>query len=483
LRTLSTYETALAEKASAFFGADTGRLMENAGRGLAEAVIRDYRPAKKKIIIVCGTGNNAGDGLVALRVFLTKGYKAKAVLAGGKPHGEALSAYRKVVKKFPHSAEGTSGEIGKAGIIIDAIFGTGFRGAVSGIYAGHIRKMNRSAGIRVSVDVPSGLDAENGKGTVYVKANRVYAMHAMKKGLAGMKRITRVIDIGIPETAQDILKRKGMKCRMKRAGTSRKGQNGVIALIAGSEQYPGAAALAASAAKAAFRAGSDLVTVACPEKVAWLVNIKIPDAISIKLRGGYIADGHKAELLKLAQKSDCILIGPGIGLKKETVRAVREMAGVVEKKVVIDADGIKAVSGMKFRGNTLLTPHSHEFELCFGVKLPEDYKRRAETVRKAAKKHKCTILLKGPLDIISDGKKTVFNATGNAGMASGGTGDVLAGLCCAFAAKKSLFDAACCAAYINGYCGDMLFKEKSYGLMASDLTGKIPEAMKELCWW
>ena len=143
-------------------------------------------------------------------------------------------------------------------------------------------------------------------------------------------------------------------------------------------------------------------------------------------------------------------------------------------------NAIRAVKGMKFNGKVLLTPHAAEFGYCFGRKLPAGPIKKMKLVKETARKHNCVILLKGALDIISDGEKSVFNATGNAGMTSGGTGDVLAGLCGAFATENNLYDAASYATFVNGYAGDNLFKEKAYGLIASDLIDELPVAIREL---
>ncbi|HIH10179.1 MAG TPA: NAD(P)H-hydrate dehydratase [Candidatus Diapherotrites archaeon] len=482
MKEISPYEMQLIEKASGFFGASTSALMENAGSAVALQMQKDFVLKGKRIVVASGNGNNAGDGFVALRILLGEGIDAKAALVLGEPKStEAKTAYKKLIWKFPRSCDGKLNDLQDAGIIIDTIFGTGFRGVPEGEALKAINAMNMSKAIKVSVDVPSGLGQGTAKEGAYVNSDLTYCLHAIKKGIGKVGRI-KILQIGIPEEAGNIVLTQEVAGLIpERDSASHKGQNGSIAIIAGSIEYPGSAMLATFAARACFRTGVDFARVAAPEKIAWEINLKSPDTITAKLGGGYITPGHRNEINGLIKKSDAVLIGPGLGNKEATYSMVRIVAEENrKKKLVIDADGIRAVKGMKFGGNVLLTPHGREFEFFSGRKLPEDCLKKADLVKRVAKEHNCVILLKGPLDIISDGKRVAFNATGNASMTVGGTGDILAGICAAFAPKIPLYESAICGAFINGYCGDRLFKEKGYGLIASDLIDEIPKAIMEI---
>ena len=220
-----------------------------------------------------------------------------------------------------------------------------------------------------------------------------------------------------------------VKCAKKRDADSHKGDNGVALVVGGCSDLVGAPALGAQAALASLRTGIDLVRVAAPEKVAWVINSFSADLITKKLRGSHVGERHLKEVLAEAGKADAVLMGPGMGLHKETVAFVRKAIPQIKKPLVLDADALKAAKGMKFNGRVLLTPHAREFEIFSGKKLPKELSKRIRVVESVAKKHQCVVLLKGRFDIVSDGKTTKVNKTGNVGMTVGNTGDVPARPC------------------------------------------------------
>lgn len=268
----------------------------------------------------------------------------------------------------------------------------------------------------------------------------------------------------------------------KRKSNSHKGENGKVLVIAGSDEFSGAPVLVAMSALACMRTGVDLCHVLTPEKTGFVVNTFSPDLIVHKVMGQKLTKKHLKKALELGKKVDSIVIGPGLGRKKATMSFVREVVRKTRKPIVIDADAIHAFSKMKFRGNTLITPHKKEFEIFSGKKITgKTLEQKKKMVKEAAAKHNCIILLKNPIDIISDGKKIVLNKTGNPGMTVGGTGDVLAGLCAGFSALGlSLFDTAKSAAFVNGKIGEKLFKKKGYSFIASDFLNEIPFWIKKL---
>lgn len=259
-----------------------------------------------------------------------------------------------------------------------------------------------------------------------------------------------------------------------RKKTAHKGDYGRVLVIAGSEDYPGAAALATSAALAVLRSGADLVTVMAPEKVAWAINCLIPDVITKKLNGTHFKQQHAKQVISFSQSFDVVLIGPGIGKKSDSF--LRTVCKAISKPKVIDADAIKAVQIQKVN-NTIFTPHQKEYEaLLHNSKLHG-------SLRKALGSN--VILLKGPIDVIMSKSKAAYNKTGNPVMAKGGTGDVLAGLCTGFLAQMKqdkagfdLFKAACMAAYLNGAVGDYLIKKRGRTFIASDIVENLHAVWK-----
>lgn len=261
------------------------------------------------------------------------------------------------------------------------------------------------------------------------------------------------------------------KCIKKRAKDSHKGENGCVLVIGGCEDYVSAPALSAYSA---LRTGIDLIVVASTEKAAYAINSFAIDFITKKMKGTYFSPEHTKDLLEFAKTFDAVLIGPGIGKRPETKAFVNEFIEKCDTPLIVDADAIQQVRKKFVKG--ILCPHEREFEICFGVRPPKELKPRIETVKDYAKKFNCVILLKGVIDIISDGKKVKLNKTGNEGMTVGGTGDILSGLCAGFIAQKAnYFDAASAAAFINGTIGDRLKKKMGYGFTASDFLPLIPE--------
>ncbi len=268
------------------------------------------------------------------------------------------------------------------------------------------------------------------------------------------------------------------KCVKKRRKDAHKGQFGKVLVVGGSEDYVGAVALSGNAALASLRSGVDLVTVAAPGKAAWAVNCMSPDLITKKFSGKVFGERHVKDVLKLSKGFDAVLIGPGLGQGAGTKKFVRAVVKGLKIPAVIDADAIKAVKGMNFNGEVLLTPHAKEFEICFGKEASNSLKKNVDLVKEAAKGKNCVILLKGMVDVISDGNKVRVNRTGNEGMSVGGTGDILSGLCAGFIALgNSLFESGCAAAYVNGKAGDILLKKKGYGFLASELLLELPKVI------
>lgn len=254
----------------------------------------------------------------------------------------------------------------------------------------------------------------------------------------------------------------------KHNADSHKGQNGEVLIIGGNEDYIGCLALAGLAA---LRTGVDWVTVAAPEKVAWAISCLTPDLITKKCKGKYLTLKNYKELFELAKKHDVVLIGNGIGKEKETKLLVKRLVKNIKKPMIIDADGIKAVS-LDSVDNAILTPHKKEFNL-----LLDNTKIKENELKKHIRNN--VIIKKGRIDFIITKDKILQNKTGNEGMTKGGTGDVLAGLAAGFLAQRvSLIQAAINAAFINGKIGDYLKAKKGYSFIASDLVNDYKKIIR-----
>ncbi|MBI3026661.1 NAD(P)H-hydrate dehydratase [Candidatus Woesearchaeota archaeon] len=271
----------------------------------------------------------------------------------------------------------------------------------------------------------------------------------------------------------------------ERKPDSHKGDNGLVLSVAGSEDFAGAAALAGLAA---LRSGCDLVKVIAPEKVAWAINAYSPDLVTIKLKGKHFKASHFGIIEKSMEKFDVLLIGNGIGLKKDTMRFCKKTIKSIKKLKVIDADAIKSIS-MHDAENSIITPHSKELEhflinskieknIIKKVFLEKNFFFKAKLIKKTTQKFlnkNNVILLKGKVDVIISKDKIFYIRGGNAGMTKGGTGDVLAGLCAGFLAQsKDLLQSAINASYFNKKIGEILLKKKKgFTYLASDMVEEI----------
>lgn len=261
--------------------------------------------------------------------------------------------------------------------------------------------------------------------------------------------------------------------KIKRKKNAKKGDSGRVLMVGGGREYAGALALAGMAA---LRAGVDWVTIAAPQKVAWAVNALTPDLVTEKLSGQYLDERHFHQIERLAKKHTCILYGNGAGLKSGTKKLFQKMAKKISLPTVADADALKILSPKDIQ-NAIVTPHRREAEIFFKMKLGQKVtKADIERIQKKIKNRNVVALLKGPTDYIISEQKIYYNTTGNPGMAKAGTGDVLAGLCAGYLAQSGdLLKSAITAAYINGFIGDILLRQRKgeYSFVASDIIGDM----------
>lgn len=256
---------------------------------------------------------------------------------------------------------------------------------------------------------------------------------------------------------------------------SRKGDFGSLLIVGGSRLYTGSLALNALAA---LRSGCDLVTIAAPQRAADIAARVAPDIIAYPLKGDCLAPAHVKELNTLKEGKDALVIGGGLGRKKESGDMVNIFLQKLTMPAVVDADAIHGVAKNKsvIKNNFVLTPHPGEFFALTGKKAGNEVKQRMHAVKKSAAELGCVILLKGHVDVISDGTRTAINKTGSPYMTKGGTGDTLAGICGALLCRTDPFTAACAAAYVNGRAGQLAAGKKE-SLLASDVVERIPDVI------
>jgi hydroxyethylthiazole kinase-like uncharacterized protein yjeF len=461
---VSPQEMAAMDANCKYFGILPLQLMENAGSVLAREV--RAKGIGKRIAIVAGRGNNGGDAFVAARHLF--GFGVTTYLLGRSRDiltEEAKSNWEILKRLGFELVEVNDAEdlnLNECDLIIDAIFGTGARGPIKGLEAAAIDVINKSGKPVLSVDVPSGLGTNK-----VVKADLVVTFHRPKPGLAGN---VKVVDIGIPPEAEFFVGPGDLWLVGKRTPESHKGDSGRI-LVIGGGPYTGAPALTAMAA---LRAGADIVTVATPRSASATVAGFSPNLIVRELSQDHLCPKDLELLKDQIPRHDVVVMGMGLGRDPETIEVLAKIIPLC-KKTVIDADALQP--GLPLKG--IVTPHAGEFHRISGVHLSDaGYRERIEPLNAYAREKGLVVLLKGKVDLISDGEAVRANTTGNPGMTVGGTGDVLAGVTAAFYARTSAMRAATAAAFVNGKAGDLVYLEKDFGMVATDVIDKIPEAMR-----
>jgi NAD(P)H-hydrate epimerase len=336
----------------------------------------------------------------------------------------------------------------------------------------------------LSVDVPSGIWSDlSSMQKIMVKADKIVTFHDTKPCLTipELEKITDVCSIGVPPEAE-IFVGKGdvFSALPARKETSHKGQNGMVLVVGGSLKYSGAPVLAS---RSALRTGADLVITCIPESIAGSVRSDSPNMIVQSFPGDYLITEHIAGILKLFEKFDSMVLGPGLSENPKSLEFAKELLKQIpkEKPIIIDADALKAIkTDLSILKNlsSILTPHQGEFKILFGSGLPKTWQEKSDFVRSIAYENSSTILLKGKYDTISNGVLTKTNRTGHEGMTVGGTGDVLAGILGSLCAvNPNLFRAACASSYIAGKAGEIAAEDFGNSLLATDVIEKIPEVI------
>ncbi len=480
------------DRNSEFFGVPTSELMENAGMGAAEAIGERNELKGKKVCILAGKGNNGGDGIVLAR-HLHKMCKVTLVLAYPVDQGSELSRlnYEKVPKKVSTAVspekEKVRSIIYESDIVVDALLGIGAASEPREPIKGMIEILNSikegNGGVKpkvVSLDVATGIGTETA-----VRPDLTVTFHDTKNGMIPENSGEIVVkDIGIPEEAGTHVGPGEFTYYPSNTPTSHKGDNGVVMLVGGGP-YVGAPVLASLAA---IRSGADLVHLFVPRYIYHPATSFSPDLIVHPMGkfedSDYFDTDSVQECIEFSKKCDSVVIGPGLGRHEETWKAVGRLISGVKKPLVVDADALyllKHRTNILWHRETILTPHMGEFMRLFDLKvLPKNFNDLVNMVQRKAGLINTTILLKGRMDIITDGNDIRFNETGHPAMTTGGTGDVLSGILGALLARgMSTFHAARLGAFISGNAGERASKEKSFGLAASDVVEKIPELLVE----
>jgi len=462
METIRSDEMGVLDVNCEYFGLSRLQLMENAGRGLAEEILRRFEPCK--VAIFAGLGNNGGDSFVCAR-FL-RGFDVKVFLLGRSRDIKTEIAKRnfEILKRSNYKIFELRDEIPDfdSDVIVDGMLGTGVRGKLGGIYARAVEVINNSDAFKVAIDIPTGLNPDTGEYEICVKADLTVTFHKPKPGLFKARDVVGEIvvkDIGIPEFFEKLAGVGDVK-KVYRRFEGHKGVHGRIVVIGGLG-YTGAVALTSLAC---YNSGADLVMTLVPKDVKDVVASFSPNLIVRELKM------DPDSLNEIMKRTHVAILGMGVERSDEFLEFVEEFLKLENvKKVVLDASAI--TENIPEDVECIMTPHSGEFKRVFGDPS-------VENVMKVANRTNSVILLKGKEDLITDGKRIRFNRTGNPGMTVGGTGDVLAGVVGAFFALNDAFWSASAGAFVNGLAGDLCLKEKGYNFTAVDLLEKIPTAIK-----
>ncbi len=504
------------------YGVPTLTLMENAGRGVVEFLNARFAPLDmQRIVILCGKGNNGGDGMMAARLLREQGLRPRVLLftAPTDFRGDAAAAYAQLVPAGPPDIiagpvtwQALAPSLEKATLFVDALLGTGLSKPMEGFLLGVVRDINSNfpAAKVVAVDLPSGMSADSGDLIgEHMRADFTVTFTAPKIAHVFPPACEQVGEwvvkqIGTPAEALDNdpalalnlpVKKDFAWLKKPRPAASNKGNFGHVLILAGSVGKTGAAALAG---KAALRAGAGLVTIATAKSalpvIASLGMEYMTEALAETEEGSISFRSMDDQRLdKLMARITVLAVGPGIGSHPETADLVRAAVNKYPVPVVLDADGLNAFAGhMEFfrhdirpAGATVFTPHPGEMARLTGKTIAAIQSQRVAVAREFAHHFGVTLVLKGfrTLTASPDGRVDA-NPTGNPGMATGGTGDVLTGLTAGLLAQFHSHppsEVAAAAVYLHGLAGDLAARDLGQpSLLAGDLLEKIPQAYKHL---
>lgn len=488
-------------------------LMENAALGVMKEIKREIKcgrlPERGNSLIVCGTGNNGGDGFAIARHLMSIGWQTKVVICGdyNKITGDALINL-KIIEKINLSVKSIdecNSDIlnsNKPDLIIDSILGTGFKGELKPNIKSIVESINNNNAYVISVDIPTGLNSDTGFiDSVCVKADKTVTLGLPKIGLVinkgpiycgelsveGLTIPGEVYDkVGVNKylTDEDFL----CEYLLERNKNSHKGTYGKVLTIACSKEMAGAGLLAS---EAALRSGAGIVELAIPESLLNTVSGKVPEIIIRGLsegKDGYISSADSDRIIRKYGGTSSMLIGPGLGISDEVFNMLVKLIKECDNTIVIDADGLNALARQTSVlhdkiGKIVLTPHPGEMARLMDISIDDIQRNRIGAAEKFAKEYQVVVVLKGYRTIIATPwGETWINPTGNPGMATAGSGDVLAGIITSLTAQGlEIHIAAICGAFIHGYAGDIASNTLGeWGITAKDIIRYIPYAIKNI---
>ena len=493
-----------AEKRSDELGVSLSALMDNAGRTLADEIEKEcLRLSEDEPVILVGKGNNGGDGIVAAEILAQRGFKPVIALCCGKPSTELASAAMKKLSEGVKVVEKASGElIRSAKVLVDCIFGTGFRGEISEELMPLFEDIAGSDAFVIACDIPSGANARNGEASkLAVKAELTVTMHRGKLGmyLSPARYLCgeiRVCDIGIPEGAEEgceefavsfsVYDGKGSELLPERPVWGHKGTFGRALCICGSSRYFGAARMSC---EAALRTGAGLVELVSTEKCIDTIAPAMPECIYTKAGSGEsLTAASLGTIEERIRGASAVLIGCGLGCNSQTEELVKGLIEMSEVPLIIDADGINSLCMnidvlLKKKSEVILTPHPAELARLCGVSVSDVMSDRAGYAIGLASRYGVTVVSKSAETLVANGSSCVVVQTGNTALSKGGSGDMLAGALASVTAQRpdKPMENSILAALIIGESAKALSEVLSErGIIARDILKQIPLTLKDI---
>ena len=508
--TLTTEQMRTAERLANIRGIPNIRLMENAGRAAANFMMRRYPKQAGGAVILAGKGNNGGDGFVVALALVEAGHQVSVVLCCGEPESptaayfyDRMNAMRGIcVTDAQKDITAATYAVRGAGLIVDALFGTGFRGNPEGAAALLIDLANQTPAVRVAIDLPTGVAADDGRfASVYFMAKDTLALGALKYAhtmphLANILGAVELLDIGIPEAVMyasvngyaEIGAESVSGWIGKRRADVHKGDNGRTLIVAGSKGMIGAAMMPTLAA---LRSGSGLTTLAAPRSTVRLAAPHLMEAMTVGLpetEDGTISADAIDVLAPILDKFDVVAVGCGLRVTEDAKQIVEYLIKNTKSILILDADALNAIDGnadilREAKARVIVTPHIGEFARLTGQSTKEILADTGSAAKAFAEEYGCTTVLKSHRTVTASADGYLWiNRSGNAGLAKGGSGDVLTGVIAAFAAQgMESVSAAICGVWTHGFAADCLAERMALsGIMARDVIDEIPLALKKI---
>lgn len=500
MRAYSAEEMSRADDNAQEMGIPGGVLMERAGAAMARVTLGRYMP--RRALVVCGSGNNGGDGFVIARELHRAGVEVSVVPTKDEYAGDPATNFE-VLRNLNVrivDAGALEEELDLADLIVDALLGTGFSGEVREREASLIRRINAAGVPVVAVDVPSGVEGSTGEvqGEA-IRADLTVCAHAPKVGCIispGHEYAAEVVtvDIGIPPEADvesslewaDAATLRGLVPRTREP--AHKYSAGALLVVAGSRDMTGAPVMVVGGAQ---RTGCGIVFLATPQSVAPAVDLQLTEALVFGVpedEDGRMTSASLEQVLEQTDRATALVVGPGIGTGDESRRLVEGILREVETPVLLDADAVTVLAGSNALAEreapTVVTPHAGELGRLLGSGAKEISIRRLHSARRAAEEHRCCVLLKGSDTIVARGGRVSVNSTGSVALATAGTGDVLSGVIGALLSRgMDAYDAARTGAWVHGHAAELWLEETGLpgeSLIATDLLSYIPRAVGKL---